>query len=324
MLPQFNPIVLDVVVVVLLLFILVLGAFKGLKHTLINFVLLLGSIALSFCSLTNVIKIYIIDLLSKIVKFGAGVSNEVKLGVSFTYMFAASLVLTLLLYVLFRLLKAVIVSFSKRRKEKRNELVHLPRKTSRFFGAVFSLLLNGALALVMLSVFTTPLIGGNKTSEISYVTKHIDKLDDEVIKLCGGNELVDEHILIRLVRGDFFIKVEEKDVKYLVDISEFLSEDHLVPQTLDGIQEYLDSMRSLLSFVISQGLDKDGVERDGFEKAVELTRELVVTSINQMNSLKGDGAQIDAEGTLAISDLLVKLGIKDSTIDIFESVFSIK
>ena len=39
MIPQFNSIILDVAVIVVLLAVIALGAFKGIKHVSINFVL---------------------------------------------------------------------------------------------------------------------------------------------------------------------------------------------------------------------------------------------------------------------------------------------
>lgn len=323
MLPQFNPIVLDVIVVVALLFLLVLGAFKGIKHVLINFALLAGSIALSFSPVTTVIKVYIIELLQGFIEFGAGASNELKLGVTVSYMFMASMILTLVLYILLRLFKSLIEMVIKRKQLKANKLPRMPRAPSRILGGLFSLILNGSLVLVLLSVFTNPLVGGNKTSDITYVTKEIDKLDDKVISLISDNELIDEHIILRLVRGDFFVATTDEDAKTFASVATLVNDKALMPSDLSNIQENLDGLRNLLSFVVTHGLDEDGLERDGFEKTVELTRNLVTNIVNQMNTLNESEDPINATGTLAISNLLNKLGLSDC-VKIFQETFVIQ
>lgn len=322
MIPQFNAIVLDVIVIVMLLSIVALGAFKGIKHISIDFTLLAGSIALSFSSLTKPLKSYIIELLAPNIKLGAGISNEVKLGVNFLYLAMASLVLTVLVYILLRLIKYLVFMLLKKNMIKRNQLPKYPDVVSRILGGVFSLIFNGALFIVLLSGFANPFVGGDKTVNSSFVTKYVIQVEDVVIKDLIKDPLAETKLVLKVVKGDLFAEISDKDAQNFIGLSTLVSEGKLVPDSLENVQDVLDGMYNLLSLVSSHALDEEGIEVDGFEKAVELTRNLVTDSINAMNSLNTSGEKITAKNTLAISNLLKKV-VKNEIVDIFESVFVI-
>ena len=56
MIPQFNAVILDIAVVLVLLAITAFGVLKGVKHASINFLLLAGSAVLSFTSIVSFLK----------------------------------------------------------------------------------------------------------------------------------------------------------------------------------------------------------------------------------------------------------------------------
>lgn len=323
MLPQFNALVLDVIVIVLLLSLIALGVFKGIKHIAINFVLLIGSIALSFTSVTNVLKVQIVQLLSSNIKLGIGVGDEVKLGIYVAYTFIAALILTILFYVILRLLKYLIVVLIKRNMLKNNKLPKITTKLSRIFGGIFSLVFNGALFIVMLCLFTTPLIGGNKTSDSSYVTKHIVKLDDLLLDAISEDELLQEKIMVKLVKGDLIENVDDETAKSFKGLSELVNSNKLTPENLDNPQEIVNSLHDVLYIVVNHGLDENKVEIDGFEKVVELTRNMANASVNAINGLHTSEEKLVANNTLATYNLLVELGLQESA-DIFERVFQLQ
>lgn len=326
MIPLFNAIILDVAVVAIVLLIIFFGALKGIKHTLINFVLLAGSIALSFTSFLNVVKAPIMNLLSDKIVLGAGVANEIKLGMHMTYNFLASFVLTLLFYLIFRLVKVLICMMIKRRNLKANKLPVRVNKVSRFLGGVFGLIFNGALVVIFLSIFATPLVGGDKTLENSYVSKYVEDLDDMIVKLIVDEKEADvfeTKILVNLLKGNLYSKVSVESVEDLQDISKLVESGKFIPTNLENVNEVLDHMYHILNFVNTHALDEKGLEVDGFEKAVALTRDMVSNSINEFNSLKGEGPLIEAEKTLAIQNQLKKLGLTEAATT-FENVFVIK
>lgn len=323
MIPQFNSIILDVAVIVILLAVIALGAFKGIKHVSINFVLFAGSLALAFTSLTNVVKAPILALLSDKIKLGAGVGDEAKLGAYFLYPLMAALILAILVYVVLRLLKCLIVMIAKRKMIKANKLPPTPGKKSRIFGALFSLVFNGALVVVLLSILNTPLVGLDKTMESSKVATHVANLDDMIIEAVCDEELLDEKVLIKLLRADVLVAVSEEDAKAMEDIAELIAKGGIVPEKLDEPQQILDDMHAVLLFITNHALDENGVERDGFEKAVELSRDLVAKAVNKMNALNAGQPAIEAENTLAVANLIRKLGLEEAVIT-FEAVFVIK
>jgi len=323
--PIFNAIVFDVLIIVLLLLIIFIGVLKGIKHTLINFGLLAASIALSFTSFLNIIKLPIVNFLSSKIVLGVGISEEVKIGVNLIYLFVASLVLTVLFYLIFRLAKHLIFMIIKKNMIKANKLPPRLDVWSRVFGGVFSLILYGAIVIVSLSAIDNPLVGGNKTISNGYVTKYIEKTDELLINVFNKDvgETYEDKLLIKLVKGDLYVKVSEETIEDIKVLSELVSSGKLVPTDLSSLDQTVKYMEHLLRFVTNNLLDEKGIEKDGFEEVVELTRNIVTKTINEINILHKGDTPLEANNTLAISNSLRKLGLVDIN-EIFETVFVIK
>lgn len=321
MLPLLNGIVLDVIVIAALLSVIFLGAFKGIKHISINFVLFMVSLAVSLMSFTNVLKVALVEFISPYIKLNVSVALEHKLALYMLYMFFASIVLTILLYVILRLIKLLICFLVKKRMQKNNELYNsVPTPASRIAGGLFSLVFNGLLIIFALSIFSTPLVGGDKTSEVSYVSKHIEKVTDTILELVSDDQLLKDKIIVKLVKSDVLLKVSDEDAKDFQLMALAISKKEVIPANLDKPQESVNKLGSLVSFVSKYMLDEKGVELDGYELVVETTRDLANKSVTTFNSLRDSGPLINAEGTLAIANNLESLGL-DSTVIIFEEAF---
>lgn len=315
MLPVFNGLILDVAVIVILLMIIAIGSFKGILHTAINFLLLSLSVFLSFMSFTNLLKRPIIQLISSIIELGV-ITPEHKLGAYMLYPLIASLILTILFYVIFRLIKCLIVRLIEKKKKSK-----LPDVYSRISGAIFSLIFNGIFALACLSVFATNLVGGTKTIESSYVAKHIDKLDNILLKTIKDENLHDE-LIVKVINSNLTMKVSEADLKTFKTITGAINEDKIIPTDLNSVQTNIDNLVALLTYMEKNGINSKGVEIDGYELCVEQTREIATKSINAFASLKTSKDLILANNTLALQNLLKKFNLEESA-KTLENIFII-
>ena len=323
MIPQFNAIILDIVVVLVLLTITAFGVLKGIKHASSNFLLLGGAFVISFSSITNFLKVAIIDILSEYVKLGAGVSDNVKLGIYLSYMFFASLLLMLLVYGILRLLKYFIALAIRKRAIKNNKLPSRPSTVSRVFGGIVNFLFAGVVMILGLSVLKNPIFGLDKTMENGYIAKYVAQADDLVLDNLVKDELFEEKVILKLVKGDLFYNVDDEGAKALQGASKLFEEGNLIPNDLNNVQAVLNSIYDVLFLVDTYALDDAGMEIDGFEQAVALVRDMANKSINKINELNTSEHPLDADKTLAISKLLTKLGLKESAI-IFENIFVIR
>lgn len=301
MIPVFNSIVLDVIVVVLLLTIVAIGAFKGVLHTSINFGLFVGSLLLGFTSVTDFIKIQIVKLIDKWIVLGAGVGNEVKLGIYFLYNAIASLVLTIIFYIILRLIKYLILMSIKGKKSTRR--IYKVTAVSRLGGAAFSLLFSGLLFVFCLSLFNTSFIGGKKVIENSYVTKYIVVVDDPVLDLLKKPD-IEDIVIFQLVKGDLFAKVTTDDISHIQKLAKIVGEKKEDVSNVEDVELAVDSLYHLLSFVSQHALNEDGSVVEVYGKAVELTKNVSTDIVNQINAVWDAEEKLEAKNTLAVSNLL--------------------
>ena len=327
MIPLFNAIILDVAVVAILLIVIVIGAVKGILHTFINFVLLAGAFALGFAPFMGIVKTPIIDLLSSKIELGVGVANELKLGIYLLYPFIASLAVSLLIYVLLRLIKLLVFVLIKRNLIKDNKLPSRVGKASRVTGAFAGLILYGVVIIAALTVFATPLVGGEKTLKEGYVAKYIEQGDDYLVKLIADEKdyvKIENQVIVKLIMGDFYYKVSAESAEDIVVLGEAIEKKAFAVENLDNIKNKIKYMHHFLRFVTDNALDEEGLEVDGFAQVVEMTRSMVSESVNKMNELhKGQSVPIDAgDITLSVSQLITKLGLPEIS-KTFSDVFVI-
>lgn len=316
MIPVFNGLILDVIVIVSLLTIISIGAFKGILHTFIDSMLLALAIFLSFAPFMGVIRAPIVQSLSSLIDVGA-VSPELKLGTYMVYPFLASLILTILFYAVFKLIKLVIVKLIERKKVSK-----LPDVISRISAATLSLLVNGIAFIALLTMFSTSFMGGNKTIENSSVAKHVEKVDESILEVVFGDK-IEEKMIIKAINTDLFMKVSEEDISDFEVISKSIEEENLIPKDLSNPGKIMENLYKLLSYMEVRGLDASGIERDGYELDIEQTREIANKSISAFSSLRENGNLLEAENTLAVKNLLLKFKLEDTAV-LLEETFIIK
>ena len=328
MVPLFDAIILDVAVIALLLIIIVIGAVKGFMHTIVNFVLLAGAVALGFSPFIGFIKNPVTDLLSSKIILGVGVGDEVKLAIYLLYPFMASLIISLGIYLVLRIIKLLICVLVKHRLLKDNRLPKRVSKVSRAFGGVFGLLLYGVVIILTLSIFNKPLIGGNKIVEKSYVVKYIESADDIVAELLIDEkdfETFEGTVIVKLVLGDLYHKVSQENIEDLNAMGEMVAQGALAIEDLKDVKVKVNYLHHFLRLVTENCLTDKGEEVDGFEKLVESSRNVVTKVVNEINALHGENSDpIDVGGnTMAVSKLLSKLGLNE-LVPTFEKIFIIK
>lgn len=310
MLPQFNAIVLDVVMVVALLSLIAIGVFKGVKHTLINIGLLVVSLVLGFMPFTNVIKVYIAELLGKMINIGNNVSYsaEAKIAMSSLYMFMAALIFSLLLYVIARLVKLLIVRlYRKKNGIGRIDLTVL----SRVFGGVASFFIHGFLVILLLSVADNPLVGMDKTLDNSFVSKYVTRVDDIIIDACGGNsQNVEANITILAMKGNVLAKVNDQDVANFIGMADALGKQTIAPDSMDlnKVMQTVNNMEYILLVQESLFADENGDALGGYEDMMALTKDAFNKAISQMASMHGDAEKIQGvDNAFNVANKLEKL-----------------
>ena len=318
MIPQFNFIILDIIVVLVLILFAVFGSLKGIKQVLIDLVLFIGSALLSFSSLTNFIKLPIINLAFSTMPLGAGANDTTKLALSISYFFIASLIFMLLIYLLAITIKYIIRFFIKRNALKNNKLIKYRSVLERVFGGVVNFIISGSFAIILLSVVNTPLFGLNKTTNESLITKYVIQFDDIIFY---QDELYEAKLCAKLLKGDVFVKVDEQDAQVMNKVLSTLEKESILVKDVKDLQEGLDSIYNILLFVEMNCLDENGNVLDGYKQAVEITKNLVTKSINHMNDLRENQDRIDGMKNIqAIHNLLRKFNLNDID-EIFTSMF---
>lgn len=310
MLAQFNAIVLDVILIVALLSLIAIGVFKGVKHTLLNIGLLVLSLVISFMPFTNIIKQYMAGLLGNIINIGNNVSYsaEHKIVMASLYMFMASLILTLLIYVIARLVKLLIIKVYR----KKNGIGRIELSVvSRVFGGIASFFIHGALLILLLSVADNPLVGLDKTLNDSYVSQYVVRVDDIIIDACGGkSENVKANITLLALKGDVLAKINEKDIENFIGASKLLGNGKLEPNTMapEDAKVTVENMKYILLLQESLFADENGLAKPGYEDMIVLTRNLIDTTISKMITKHAGAEPIpDIESASAVCTKIEKL-----------------
>ena len=319
MLMELNSIYFDVAVIVILLAIIAIGALKGVMHTSINLLMLVGSIALAFSPLLDVVKTPLINLLVEKVSLGAGSAQEAKLGLLLAYRMLVSVGLAVAMYIVLRLIKGIVIHVIKRRAKKSNRLLKSPHTLSRVSGALVSLLFNGVVVVALLSIFASPMIGGNKTLEKSAVAKHVEKTDDLVVGLFVDDvELLENKVLVKLVKGNLFAKVSNETGKDMIAVANLVNEGKLIPTDLNNPQEKVDSLEHVLALV-------KAIEPEEFKDATEIMKDLVAKAVNAMKTIHDESGSglIEVKGGMAVHKLLVEFDLQTSA-DAFAEIFTME
>jgi len=294
MIPQFNFIVLDVIVVALLVALLAVGILKGTKHTLINIALLALSLAAGFISYTDFIKKPIVEFLAKTIDINKQISFtiEMKLGLTLLYVFIASLLLTLATYLLLRLVKAIIVLIVKKRGKRSGK----KGAASRVFGGLINLVVHGVLVIIALSMLDNPLVGLNKTIDDSYVTKYVARADNMLFDALekDGKE-IENTVIIIAIKGDLLTEdIKPQTVKDLTNVFEAIGNSSLIPSSLnlDNAQEVVDNFYYILSFEKQLLLDSKNKPLPGYEEFMKISNDAITRAVSSIEANYNEGFKI--------------------------------
>ena len=309
MIPQFNAIVLDVILVVALLGLAALGVFKGVKHTLINIGLLIVALVIGFMPFTNVIKAYLAGLLGSMIKIGSNVSYsaEAKISMSMLYMFMATMIFTILVYIIIRLIKLLIVKLYRRNYGiGRIQLTPV----SRVFGGIFGFLIHGVMLIFLLSLADNPLVGVDKTYDNSYVSQYIVRADNMLIDAFGGDsEKIEANITILALKGNVLAKVKDEDIQNFIGMTDVLGNSSLAPKGDEFDEEDAKLAANQIEYILNAQqaifMDENGNPLAGFEEMKELTADALNKAISQMVTLHGEAE--DFEGVENAFNVILKL-----------------
>ena len=222
-----NPIVVDVVVVAILVLTAFFGAIKGVKKTLLSFIILGSSFFLGFCSYTNGVKSVITNKLLDLEKFvPAGGSSALIFGAKFFNSLVASIVLFLLFYIVLHVVFSLFGMIIKRKFGEAKEKSVL----SRVLGAIISAAYCGAFFLVVLFCLNTNTTGMRKTLEKTSVANFIiDKSESLLNKV---DERFVDKLVFKIYSGDLLKKVDEKTITAFIYM-----EDNVVENIVEN--EYI-------------------------------------------------------------------------------------
>ena len=325
MIPQFNFVVLDVIVVAVLIALLAIGVLKGAKHTFINISLLALSIGVGFISYTDFIKMPIVDFLAKTIDINKQISftTEMKLGLTLLYVFMASLILTLAIYLLLRLIKLVIILIIRKRGKSRSK----KSVASRVFGGLLNLIVYGVLLIVTLSMADNSLVGLDRTIENSYVTKYVSRADNMLFKaLKKDGKEIENIITIIAIKGDLLAEeATDKNAKKLMDAFDAIGDSSLIPSelTLDNAQEVVNNFYYILSFEKEMLLDSKGKPLPGYEEFMAISNDAITRAVSSIASNYSGGfklANIENTNSVYMSlESIIGIEVAEKFSSVFET-----
>lgn len=325
-LKNFDPLLLDVIFVALLVLIALVGFLRGIKKVSINMFIFVGSFLLAFSSLTNSVKSVIATKFLNLVEFlPAGSSNIQILIVMLFTTFLSALIFGVLIYLVFHVLKTLLgVVLKSKLKDKDGDGKSL---LGRFVAAVLSLLYQGSIVVILLMVMNTNIIGMNSVVENSTVSKKVVELTEKADQKLNG-DVVDE-IVIRLFSGDVFAVVDdnlivsyrniENESQILNDKNQYidiLNEDALSDEEVrEFIKQRIVNLRSLA--VISTQLDTFEVAKDSL---LGVSEEWLTTMNRVFKNRRLEKVEFTLNEYSEIRLSLVKIGLNGGFINLYEEI----
>lgn len=323
---NFNPLLLDVIFIALLIIIALLGFLKGIKKVSINMFIFLVSFLLSFSSLTNSVKGVIATKFLNLAEFlPAGSSNIHIFVVMLFTTFLSSLIFFVLLYVVLHVVKLLLGAILKSKLKDGND--NGKSLVGRFAAAVLSLLYQGSFVVVLLLIMNTNIIGMNPVIEKSNVSKGVVEVTEKLDAKLNG-DIVDE-IIIRVFSGDVFSSVDddlivsyrniENEAKILNDKNEYI--DILNSQALsdkevrDFSKQRIINLRSLA--VIYTRMDAFGVAKDSF---MDLNEEWLTTMNRVFKNRELEKVEFTLNEYSEIRLTFVKIGLNANLISLYEEI----
>lgn len=228
-----NPLILDSIVVGLLVLIIFFGVIKGIKKTLLDFILLAFSFFLGFSSYMNSVKsVLLTDVFFFDKWLPAGSGNIVIFAMSWFGSFIASLAVFVLLYAVVHVLVILLRIIAKRRfvkEEKRKN------KIGRVIGGVFSFAYGGVVVLALLLALNNNIAGVKPLIERSTVTKFIVNKAEELIN--KKDKDLSKKIVMKVYEGDLLAQIDEDLIKSYNYVNEYVALNLLDKKYVENIEE---------------------------------------------------------------------------------------
>lgn len=260
-----DPIILDVSLIVLLVLIAFFGVIRGIKSVLINFVLVVVSLFLGFTKYTNSIKFVIVD---KLIKFEqllpAGSTTSTKFGASMISNVVGSISVTLLLYIVLRLIVALISLILRRRNVNREK--ELKSKVGRVFGGLINLIYGFVIIVFALFTVNNDIFGGKALIEKSTVTDGIVSFAEKNLNKIN-KDLVDITVL----------KINMGDLTYEIDF-ETIDAYHYLDKKAQNLlfgKNYIDKAE-----LPQPSEDNTGIEQSEKDRIIEIEKDRIYDLYN--------------------------------------------
>ena len=166
---NFNPIILDSILILFLLFSVIFSFVRGLKKTLIDLLLKIFSFVLAFSSILNFIKVFISEILvsifGKILIFS---DPTLSFSLGLLTAFLSSIILYFIIYCLTKIIIFVFKKIFKIKKTKKKFIL-------RPFASLLSVTITSMILIFFILVSNNPLIGLNtKYQETNIISKIVE------------------------------------------------------------------------------------------------------------------------------------------------------
>ena len=321
-----NPLILDVVVIALFVLITFFGVIRGVKSTIIDFVLLAVSIALGFLPYTNDLKEAFIGIFKVNEWLPAGSSNVALFGASLFSSLFTSTITFLLFYGVLHAIVALIAMFIRKKKKAAKK----PKKVvSRVFGGIISLIYQGVIVVVALLTLNNNIVGMKNFIGNSLLSSVIvDKTEELIDNIEVG---ATDAIVIKIYNGNLMQRVTKEDVKsfnYFDDKFETLILNKKYLTNLEDVSVTNDEARKMIKeriidlynlAIISDSFDDNnkGLKED-FSKLAEEWLGAMNKKVKE-NYLGKVELTMNEYGNIKIA--LEKAGLKEQLMDLYIETF---
>lgn len=326
-LPNIDPIIVDAAFISILVLILFFGIIRGFKSVLINILIVAISLFLGFSPYMNSVKKVLITKVLKIDSWApAGSTSAFYFGLSMLSNVIASVVLTVFLYIILRLIKTMIgiIITKKRGKPERRP----KSKAGRVFAGLLNLVFGGALLLVAMLSVDNNIVSGNKIiSKTKIVSVTLEKTETLLSK---ANEDLVDMIVLRVYKGDVISEVDYETIEsyhYIDDKADrllanaaYIDEIEKKGTTAEEIKKIgRNNIYDLYDMAIIAGrFDKDAnsIIKTKFQKVY---RDWMVVLERNCKEEKID---LNHNEAYKIEEAFKEAGIDDDSIKIFKSIIN--
>ncbi|HHU59515.1 TPA: CvpA family protein [bacterium] len=275
----FNPLIIDIAILVIVTFAVLVGFIKGSSRVLLDLVLRIVSFALAFSVGFGFMKrIFLRNL--NLNKYITSPNELLNYSIGLIQVFLASLAVY---FVLYGLLKLMVTLFRKAlRREKRNNI------TSRIVGGVVNGAFRALVLFLIVYAASARVIGLTETIDKTPISSKVVSVMNKIMDDEKVNKVVsNEKVFIALIDGNLFIKTDEEDLaRYKAAYEEILvimedSNAYYAPLTGSNIDARLELIEKMVDNMIVL-TDLAIMVKDDYEDIVIQTDNLINQLINEV------------------------------------------